>query len=93
MDRVIAIASSIGFFISLLFLALLTWHIQSLRTALSACSDERTVAVGEIARSDDSAAVMPSIKIERGAPSMLGARLSATALNGPAIPHIAAQAG
>lgn len=65
MDRVIAIASSIGFFISLLFLALFVWHIQSLRTALSSCGEQRIESGDELAWSDNTTATMKGIKIER----------------------------
>lgn len=71
MDRVLAIASSIGFFISLLFLALFVWHIHSLRTALSSCSEQRIAVGDEPAWSDGSAALMQRIKIKRGTPSTL----------------------
>lgn len=69
MDRVIAIASSIGFFISLLFLALFVWHIHSLRTALSSCSEQRIPAGDELAWTDNGTAAMRGIKTVRRTPS------------------------
>lgn len=80
MDRVIAIASSIGFFVSLLFLALFVWHIQSLRTALSSCSENRIAAQDEFALSESSAAAMQGVTL---APEAFNARksLNPTGLN------------
>jgi hypothetical protein len=70
-DRVLAIASSIGFFISLLFLALFVWHIHSLRSALSSCSEQRIAVGDELAWSDSRGALMQRIKINRWTPSTL----------------------